>query len=971
VCGEDLGFSEGTCVLPPDPAAAFDGDVTHIDYAGKGSENSANHLVGDIPNLCKAHPNLVAINLGNNPNLKAGPVPAWLSECTKLEEINLEKTNRNGDLNSANLCTVVTLEPSPTDGNGCCSHGSFLACTQPDLYCDANRLNCEVDCSGRYLLQSVLVAINLGNNPNLKAGPVPAWLSECAKLEEINLENTNRNGDMSSTNLCAASTDLTYINLDSNLFEPGNIPWWLQGCVMLQTLSISSTHRVGDLGNGDFSNLKRSLRVLKLNDNPFAVGPIPIWVNGFDQELHCEVDGSNIYGTNTSLGCILAFAKGGDCGALNLCDAGYTGNRCQTCDGCKPSLMCGALQAGEIMCKIAPAFVAAFGADTEHLDLSNANLVGLVPPMSDLKQLDSLDLSNNPNLVKTDWSWVDQMDLSKFNLYGSNQVVSYGKACDTNEGCQEGSSCLTHCCNPAVNASSCKYCGGGDSDAKGACFHQLQLDFSGWNPADLEDGWVEQYSKNQLVRIPGLSEASRQRLESAVSRGRQRNENAATANQVQFTLKWGLPAMIGTTTTATATPPVGLVLAAAGKDPGVFNVNSKTGEIVAVPQHVGNYSVWLLAHEVGGTPNDKSASNDPNDNANRGSAAAVELPSELDFVVVKSWNFEVLDRDIDIVEYGPNGKTCDNGGLLVDTIAFDQSYTCNCSSTRFFGENCDHTRSCQPNESLDSVGECVTFALEVQRESLGPRGGDFYVDPTSMSKTFYEVGASYKIAPPILDDSTTSVSSGTVENIKFELTVEPPVQGFFLDPTSGEMFFQLAPPKDKSPAEFNVANVSHIISLTAVDAGGARVVETMKMYFRYKDGDVKDYGPNEQLCANDVEPLDLIPFNEEFTCNCAGTLFEGANCAAAASGVTDTLGVAVASVLTAIIVVILLTFGYVKYRQWRMAMQPVDFDAQFAKLVALGLIEPEHAHQKLYPREIRRKDLALDKVVGSGQFGEV
>jgi hypothetical protein len=66
--------------------------------------------------------------------------------------------------------------------------------------------------------------------------------------------------------------------------------------------------------------------------------------------------------------------------------------------------------------------------------------------------------------------------------------------------------------------------------------------------------------------------------------------------------------------------------------------------------------------------------------------------------------------------------------------------------------------------------------------------------------------------------------------------------------------------------------------------------------------------------------------------------------------------------------------GYIavgRYRQYIISMRPIDFEAQFALLVSMGLIEEEHAKKPAYPREIRRKDLMLNKVVGSGAFGEV
>jgi len=48
----------------------------------------------------------------------------------------------------------------------------------------------------------------------------------------------------------------------------------------------------------------------------------------------------------------------------------------------------------------------------------------------------------------------------------------------------------------------------------------------------------------------------------------------------------------------------------------------------------------------------------------------------------------IRPKDTDVPSYGPHGDGC-NDGILVDVVKFDRNFTCDCSSTRFVGANCD------------------------------------------------------------------------------------------------------------------------------------------------------------------------------------------------------------------------------------------------------------------------------------------
>lgn len=93
-------------------------------------------------------------------------------------------------------------------------------------------------------------------------------------------------------------------------------------------------------------------------------------------------------------------------------------------------------------------------------------------------------------------------------------------------------------------------------------------------------------------------------------------------------------------------------------DPGNFYVG-KYGGGVALPSHLGKYSGKLVARDITGAE-----------------------------AVVKNWTFQVLPPDTDIASNGPNGKTCFNGGIKVDPVPLDNTFTCKCLQG-YKGSNCE------------------------------------------------------------------------------------------------------------------------------------------------------------------------------------------------------------------------------------------------------------------------------------------
>jgi hypothetical protein len=93
-------------------------------------------------------------------------------------------------------------------------------------------------------------------------------------------------------------------------------------------------------------------------------------------------------------------------------------------------------------------------------------------------------------------------------------------------------------------------------------------------------------------------------------------------------------------------------------------------------------------------------------------------------VVVNRWAFDIKPVDTDVAAYGPNGTACVHG-VRVDGTPMDDSFTCNCSETKYSGSLCELQRSPAADDTLTVwaavVGVLVTVgvaALAVSRYQL-------------------------------------------------------------------------------------------------------------------------------------------------------------------------------------------------------------------------------------------------------------
>ena len=115
--------------------------------------------------------------------------------------------------------------------------------------------------------------------------------------------------------------------------------------------------------------------------------------------------------------------------------------------------------------------------------------------------------------------------------------------------------------------------------------------------------------------------------------------------------------------------------------PGNFYVDS-LGSVLAQPNRTGSFRGSLVARDKVGA-----------------------------VAIVHEWTFKVQAKDTTVDEFGPNDRPCANGGIAKDGILFDKNFTCDCSATKWIGDNCDAALACpNPTTQIAVQGLCQLCA---------------------------------------------------------------------------------------------------------------------------------------------------------------------------------------------------------------------------------------------------------------------
>ena len=90
----------------------------------------------------------------------------------------------------------------------------------------------------------------------------------------------------------------------------------------------------------------------------------------------------------------------------------------------------------------------------------------------------------------------------------------------------------------------------------------------------------------------------------------------------------------------------------------------------------------------------------------------VQDSSESAPLLIKEWQFRVLMNDVDLPEYGPNGRACENGAEQIDTVPFDKVFACACTGS-FKGGNCESAAVADNTDDTTDNGPLVGSVLGV------------------------------------------------------------------------------------------------------------------------------------------------------------------------------------------------------------------------------------------------------------------
>jgi surface protein len=271
----------------------------------------------------------------------------------------------------------------------------------------------------------------------------------------------------------------------------------------------------------------------------------------------------------------------------------------------------------------------------------------------------------------------------------------------------------------------------------------------------------------------------------------------------------------------------------------------------------------------------------------------------------------------------------------------------------------------------------------------GPKDAVYLqLDSDGVTPTLVLVDEPFRLAPPIVNQYETVLSSGGVSDIRFTFNVFDTVTKTQI---SEELSRVAIKPNGELVGEFGLKELGkYTFVVTAIDGGRESFqLEPFMLDVRQSDVNIPEYGPNKRGCANNGLPVDDSGdmYDGIFTsCNCSALLFVGDNCdAECAAGTSKDIvsGTCVGKKMAgnattllsvaagALALLVLLAVSAARFHQHRVSMRPIDFDELNRKMLENGTIMEGQLLSDRRPRELNRSSLVLLEQVGRGAFGAV
>ena len=191
-----------------------------------------------------------------------------------------------------------------------------------------------------------------------------------------------------------------------------------------------------------------------------------------------------------------------------------------------------------------------------------------------------------------------------------------------------------------------------------------------WNPCVSAENELLRYTVGEVYRVPGPN-LTKTELFMNPSGGNPETVRYifTVTNATAATTHWTCPAASNTST-----------LAPLDAEAGKFFV-AQTGETSLNVSNPGVYVARLEAQDSGGFSS-----------------------------TVREWQFEALHKDTSVSAYGPNSLGCGDG-VPVDGTEYDKSFTCDCSATKYTGDNCNVERDDQDDTAAYAIAVVLVLVL--------------------------------------------------------------------------------------------------------------------------------------------------------------------------------------------------------------------------------------------------------------------
>lgn len=246
--------------------------------------------------------------------------------------------------------------------------------------------------------------------------------------------------------------------------------------------------------------------------------------------------------------------------------------------------------------------------------------------------------------------------------------------------------------------------------------------------------------------------------------------------------------------------------------------------------------------------------------------------------------------------------------------------------TRGGGKGSQDCKECEPgthDPDKDPTTPCVPYT-------------QFHVDSYTRDGKALKVPATttytFAVDAPCRIPGVTIVNASE-EAMDSSFTAEAMPEGFLIDPHTGV----IAGATVKKPLDLR-GSLSYNATLyaygVAQELSGLVVLERMTIVVRYPDSKDPRNGPYGIGCEHGGTPVDQVPFNQLFTCDCSNTAYTGSNCSSRAKDGLVWFAVAAGVVL----VVLGLAFTTKRLRYKQRIAAPHSFKDALEKLAADGIV---------------------------------